>query len=78
MRWFFVAVLVGLSVPAAAQQPDPQWIQQQLDATHQRIQQLEHSLAAMEQPAAARQPEQADPFATKWPPALHQTTGDVP
>ena len=79
MRPLFVAGLVAIAVPAAAQQPDPQWIQQQLDATRQRIQQLEHSLAAMEQPAAAvRQQKQADPFGTKWPPDLHQTTRDVP
>lgn len=78
MRLLFVAGLVATSVPAAAQQPDPQWIQQQLDATRQRIQQLERSLAAMEQPAAVSQPRQGDSFATKWPPDLHQTTGDVP
>ena len=72
MRPLFVAGLVAIAVPAAAQQPDPQWIQQQLDATRQRIQQLEHSLAAMEQPAAIKQPQQTDPFATKWPPDLHQ------
>ena len=77
MRPLLVVACVGISVTAAAQQPDPQWIQQQLDATHQRIQQLERSLAAMEQPPAANQPQQVDPFATKWPPDLHQT-GNVP
>lgn len=78
MRPLYVACLVSVAMPAAAQQLDPQWIQQQLDATHQRIQQLEHSLAAMEQAPAARQAQQADPFAPKWPPDLHQTVGDAP
>ena len=78
MRPLFVAGLVSIAMPAAAQQPDPRWIQQQLDATRQRIQQLERSLAAMEQPAEARQKQQADPFAAKWPPDLHQSAGDVP
>ena len=78
MRLLFVAALLSIAVPAAAQQPDPQWIQQQLEATHQRIQQLERSLAAMEQPPAARQPQPADPFAAKWPPDLHQSAGDAP
>jgi hypothetical protein len=77
MRPLLVVACVGISITAAAQQPDPQWIQQQLAATHQRIQQLERSLAAMEQPPAANRPQQVDPFATKWPPDLHQT-GNVP
>ena len=78
MRLLFVASFVSIAISAAAQQPDPQWIQQQLEATHQRIQQLERSLAAMEQPAEAKQKQQTDPFAAKWPPDLHQTTGDAP
>lgn len=78
VRLLFVAGLLSIALPAVAQQPDPQWIQQQLDATQQRIQQLERSLAAMEQPAEARQKQPADPFATKWPPDLHQSAGDGP
>jgi len=78
MRPLIIAIIVSISVSAAAQQPDPQWIQQQLEATQRRIQQLEHSLATMEQPAGASQSHQADPFAAKWPPDLHQTAGDVP
>jgi hypothetical protein len=77
MRALLVVASIGMSVTAAAQQPDPQSIQRQLDATHQRIQQLEHSLAAMEQLAAPSKPQQVDPFATKWPPDLHQS-GNVP
>jgi hypothetical protein len=77
MRALLVVASIGMSVTAVAQQPDPQSIQRQLDATHQRIQQLEHSLAAMEQPPAPSKPQQVDPFATRWPPDLHQT-GDVP
>jgi hypothetical protein len=77
MRALLVVASISISTAAVAQQPDPQSIQRQLDATHQRIQQLEHSLAAMEQPPAASHPQQADPFATKWPPDLHQT-GNVP
>ncbi len=78
MRPLFVAGIVSIAMPAAAQQPDPQWIQQQLNATQQRIQQLQRSLAVMEQPAEVRQKQQADPFATKWPPDLHQAARDVP
>jgi hypothetical protein len=77
MRALLVVASIGMSVTAVAQQPDPQSIQRQLDATHQRIQQLEHSLAAMEQPAAPSQPQPVAPFATKWPPDLHQA-GNVP
>jgi hypothetical protein len=77
MRALLVVAYIGMSVTAAAQQPDPQSIQRQLDATHQRIQQLEHNLAAMEQPPAPSKPQQVDPFATKWPPDLHQS-GNVP
>ena len=77
MRALLVVASIGMSVSAVAQQPDPQSIQRQLDATHQRIQQLEHSLAAMEQPPAPSKPQQLDPFATKWPPDLHQS-GNVP
>ena len=77
MRALLVVASVGMSVTAVAQQPDSQSIQRQLDATQQRIQQLEHSLAAMEQPPAPSQIHPVDPFATKWPPDLHQT-GNVP
>ena len=77
MRVLLVAGALGISATAAAQQPDPLWLQQQLDATHQRIQQLERSLAAMEHPPTANQPQQVDPFATRWPPDLHQT-GNAP
>ena len=77
MRALLVVASIGMSVTAVAQQPDPQSIQRQLDATHQRIQQLEHSLAAMEQPPALGHPQPVDPFATKWPPDLHQR-GNVP
>ena len=77
MRALLVLAFIGMSATAVAQQPDPQSIQRQLDATQQRIQQVEHSLAAMEQPPAASQPQHVDPFATKWPPDLHQT-GNVP
>jgi hypothetical protein len=77
MRALLVVASIGMSVTAVAQQHDPQSIQRQLDATQQRIQQLEHSLAAMEQPPAPSQPQPVDPFATKWPPDLHQT-GNVP
>jgi len=73
MRALLVVASIGISAPAVAQQPDPQSIQQQIDATQQRIQQLEHGLAAMERPPAASQTPQADPFATRWPPDLHQT-----
>ena len=73
MRALLVEASINISATALAQQPDPQSIQRQLDATHQRIQQLEHSLAAMEQPPAPNTPQQVDPFATKWPPDLHQT-----
>jgi hypothetical protein len=77
MRALLVLASISVSATAVAQQPDPQSIQRQLDATHQRIQQLEHSLAAMEQPPAPSKPQQVDPFATRWPPDLHQT-GNVP
>ena len=77
MRVLLVVASLGIYAPAAAQQTDPQWIQQQLDATHQRIQQLERSLAGMEHPPAGNQPQQLDPFATRWPPDLHQT-GTMP
>ena len=72
MRALLVVVSISMPVTAVAQQPDPQSIQRQLDATHQRIQQLEHSLAAMEELPAPNKPQQVDPFATKWPPDLHQ------
>jgi hypothetical protein len=77
MRALLVVASISLSASAVAQQPDPQSIQRQLDATQQRIQQLEHSLAAMEQPPALGHPQPVDPFATKWPPDLHQT-GNLP
>ena len=77
MRALLVVASIGMSVSAVAQQPDPQSIQRQLEATQLRIQQLEHSLAAMEQPPAPSKPQQLDPFATKWPPDLHQS-GNVP
>lgn len=78
MRPLLIAGLVSIAVPAAAQQPNTQWIQQQLDATHQRIQQLERSIAAMEQPPVAQQKQQTNPFSTKWPPDLHQSVADAP
>ena len=56
MKALLVVASISISATAVAQQPDPQSIQRQLDATQQRIQQLEHSLAAMEQPPAASQP----------------------
>ena len=55
MRALLVVASISISATAVAQQPDPQSIQRQLDATQQRIQQLEHSLAAMEQPPAPSQ-----------------------
>jgi hypothetical protein len=71
VRSLLLAGCVSVSVvaSASAQQPDPLWIQQQLEATQQRIQQLERGLAVME----ASKPQTTDPFATKWPPDLHQT-----
>jgi hypothetical protein len=77
MRALLVVASINISATALAQQPDPQSIQRQLNATQQRIQQLEHSLAAMEQPPALSHPQPVDPFATKWPPVLHQR-GNVP
>jgi hypothetical protein len=75
VRSLLLAGCVSVSVlaSASAQQPDPQWIQQQLDATQRRIQQLERGIAVME----ASKPQASDPFATKWPPELHQTEGNV-
>jgi hypothetical protein len=75
VRSLLLAGCVSVSVvaSASAQQPDPLWIQQQLEATQQRIQQLERGLAVME----ASKPQTTDPFATKWPPDLHQTEGKV-
>jgi hypothetical protein len=78
LRAFHIAALISLAAPAAAQQPASQWIQQQLDATREQIRQLEHSLTAKEQASPAAQPQPGDPFATKWPPDLHQSIGNVP